>query len=68
MAEYLTVKDVAAMMQVSSNTVWKWVKLGRLHPLRIGTSHFRFEKARLIRDLETYEYDGSETASDPTMG
>jgi excisionase family DNA binding protein len=66
MAEYLTVKDVAGIMRVDQRTVYRWIALGRLRPVRISRA-LRFEKSRLISQLEKYEY-GGEDKPDPTLG
>jgi excisionase family DNA binding protein len=66
MAEYLTVKDAAKLMLVSQRTVLRWVELGRLRPVRIGHT-LRFEKSRLLLQLEKYEY-GDGRKHDPALG
>ena len=66
MAEYLAVKDVAKMLLVSERTVFRWIRLGRIHPARIGRT-LRFEKSRLLIQLEKFEY-GGEADDDFTLG
>lgn len=66
MDEYMTVKDVAAMTLVSERTVFRWMQLGRIRPVRIGGT-IRFKKSRLLMDLERHEY-GGEPKHDPAMG
>ena len=55
MEEYLVVKDVARLLRLSPRTVARWISLGRIHPARFGRT-LRFNKARLLRDLEKHEY------------
>jgi len=64
---YLTVKDVAEMMQVVPRTVHRWVRLGRLRPLRIGHTT-RFSRADLLAALEKYENGDPRPKNDPMMG
>ena len=69
MTQYLTVKEVAGLMRVHTRTVLRWVELGRLRPVRIGHT-LRFERSRLLRQLEKYEYGDQPTGSrgDPSLG
>ena len=66
MDEYLSVKDVAKMLLLSEQTILKWVQLGRITPIRVRRV-LRFEKKKLIRQLEKYEYGGP-PKDDPAMG
>jgi excisionase family DNA binding protein len=47
--QLLTVREVAAMMRVSTMTVYRLIKAGELGAIRVG-QHFRIRP----RDLETY--------------
>ena len=66
MDEYLSVKDVAALLRVSERTVARWVGRGRITPMRIGHT-VRFEKRLLLRKLEQYEY-GGDAKDDASLG
>ena len=55
MDKYLTVKEVAALMGVSTRTLWRWIQLGRLTPLRIGKG-IRFSREQVLREIETQEF------------
>lgn len=43
----LTVEEVSERLQVHQQTVYTWVKLGRLVPVRIGRS-IRFDENRIL--------------------
>lgn len=64
---YMTVKQVAQLMQVEPQTVRRWVKLRRLNPLRVGQT-IRFKRADLMTALEKYEYGDPNPPHDPSMG
>ena len=66
MAEYLTVKDAAKLMQVSQRTVLRWIADGWIRPVRIAHT-LRFEKSHLLRQLDKYEYGGP-PKHDPALG
>ena len=54
---YLTINEVAAVMQVSRRTVYRWIRMGELQVVRISGT-VRID----LRDIEDkrgiYEYDG----------
>lgn len=52
MARFLTVREVAELMRVSSMTVYRLIKSGELQATRVGRS-FR------VRDVDIDEYLGS---------
>lgn len=59
MEKYLTVKDVAELLQVSTQTVYWWVRKGKLKGfrpsgLKVGTIRFRLE------DIEDMRASGSQ--------
>lgn len=66
MEEYLTVKDVAKMMQVGTRTVLRWIERGKIRPSRIGRT-LRFRRSRLIEQLDKLE-NGDDGDEDPAMG
>ncbi len=66
MEEYLSIKEVARMMAVSQRTVVRWVRLGRLTPVRMGHT-WRFERDKLVLQLEKYEY-GGDSKPDSALG
>ncbi len=47
----MTVKELAALLRVSPQTVYKMVEQGRLPALRIGTQ-WRFDRARVERWIQ----------------
>jgi len=49
-ARFLTVAEVAEMMRVSTMTVYRLIKSGDLHAVRIGKS-YRIEEAEVDRYL-----------------
>ncbi len=36
MQKYLTTSDVAEMLQVTPETVWNWIRAGKLRAIKIG--------------------------------
>lgn len=51
MDEYMTLKEVAALLRVSNRTVIRWVQAGYIHPSKIGHT-IRFKRAQLLWDVE----------------
>ena len=47
--DYYTVPEAARMLSVSSSTVWRWVKSGKLRAFRVGDRSIRIKSV----DLET---------------
>ncbi len=54
MTKYLSTKQVAGQLGLSTDTIRKMVKQGKLHPLRLGSpnSPFRFDPDVLQADLQ----------------
>lgn len=50
--EYLTVGQVAEMLQVSKTIVYKWAKIGVLKGYKIGPRLIRFKKSEVIKSLK----------------
>jgi excisionase family DNA binding protein len=46
-ARALTVRDVAAEYGVAIDTVYRWIKSGRLRPLRLPSGNYRFRREHL---------------------
>ena len=67
MSEYMAIKDVARMMLVSERTVRRWVWAGYLTPVRIGHT-VRFEKRRLLEQLDRLQTNGAPAGEDPSLG
>ena len=63
---YLTVKEVASLMRVNERTVVRWVRLGRLTPVRMGHT-WRFERSKLLIQLERFEF-GDNSKQDSAFG
>lgn len=63
----MTVKDVAIFLRVEERTVYRWVELGRIKPLRMGRT-IRFSKSNLLRAMEKSRYSQPATGDDPMMG
>jgi excisionase family DNA binding protein len=55
MDKYLTAKEVAALMGVSTRTLWRWIKAGRVRPIRIGKG-IRFSRDQVMQEIEAQEY------------
>jgi excisionase family DNA binding protein len=55
MDKYLTAKEVAALMGISTRTLWRWIQAGRLTPMRIGKG-IRFSRDQVMQEIEAQEY------------
>jgi excisionase family DNA binding protein len=55
MDKYLTAKEVAALAGISTRTLFRWIQLGRLRPLRIGGG-IRFSRDKVLREIEAQEF------------
>ena len=55
---YLTIAQVAALLQISERTVYRWASTDPTLPvLRVGGGTLRFPRGRLLRWLEEHEYE-----------
>jgi excisionase family DNA binding protein len=66
MTEYLSIKDVAKLLRVSTWTVRRWAAEGRITPVRIAHT-IRFNKTRLLNDIDKYA-NGAQEREDPSLG
>ena len=55
--EYLTIKQIGALLHISRSTIWRYSKLGILKPLRLG-SRIRFARSDVDNYLMTEEGHG----------
>ena len=62
MDKYLTAKEVASLMGISTRTLWRWIQLGRVTPLRVGKG-IRFSRDQVMQQIETQEF-GREPSRD----
>src|SRR3990170_984096 len=46
-SEYYTVPEASSILNVSTSTVWRWIKTGRLTAYRVGPKNIRIRKADL---------------------
>ena len=51
MEEYLTGREVAEMLHIHVNTLYRWIQRGQIHAVRIGT-RYRFAKSELETLIE----------------
>jgi excisionase family DNA binding protein len=45
--DYLTVREAARLLRVSSSTIWRWIEARRLPAYRVGPRAIRIKKADL---------------------
>jgi excisionase family DNA binding protein len=55
--ELLTVRDVAARLNVNRGTVVRWIRLGQLKALRLPSGTYRVPRAELERLLKQLDED-----------
>ena len=67
MAEYLAIKEVATLFRVSPRTVVRWIRAGYITPIRIGAT-VRFEKRRLLWQVEKLQSGQQTIREDPSLG
>jgi excisionase family DNA binding protein len=67
MAEYLTLKEVASLLRVSNRTLTRWIRAGYIRPCKIGHT-LRFERSRLLWQVEQLETTGGSRTEDPSLG
>jgi len=65
-SELLNVKQVADLLRTDTNAVLRWVKLGRIQPVRVKQA-FRFRRSQVLDAMESATY-GSNPGRDPAMG
>lgn len=53
----LTYTDVAKLCQVSTRTVKRWVKDGKLHSIHLGDQVVRFSNAEVLRFISAGQRD-----------
>ena len=44
---FLTCEEVAQQLRVSVETVWRWVRIGKLAAVKIGTRNYRIRQSDL---------------------
>lgn len=44
---YLTAKEVAAHYGVKVQTIWKWIKQGKIPAYKLGSRIYRFKRSEL---------------------
>lgn len=53
MEEQLTIEEVAAKLRVDPSTVWRWIKAGKIKPVRkLGRRIVRLPSSSVQRFLE----------------
>lgn len=45
--ELLTVAEAAQALRISKPTIWRWIREGRLHPVRLGRRMVRLRRAEV---------------------
>ena len=50
--EYLTIKEITTELKVSDETVYRWIRAGKLKAVRAG-GNWRVERAELDRFLKS---------------
>lgn len=56
--DFLTVQEVAALLQLSALTIYKYIKTGRLEAIAIGR-HYRVSKSSLEVFLKSHTVGGT---------
>jgi excisionase family DNA binding protein len=51
--EYVTVPQAARLLKVSTPTVWRWIRAGRLPALRVGDRSVRLKRSDLTRVIRS---------------
>jgi len=51
MQEYYTISEVAAILKVTTTTLYAWIKSGKLDAKRVGTRRFLVSASELKRIL-----------------
>ena len=69
-SDYMTLKEVATLLQCSQSTVFRWVQRGRLTPLRMDNrGHIRFKRTQVIAAIEKSQSEQHDRDQhDPSMG
>jgi len=62
--EFLTVREVCNMLQISRSTVYLWIKLGILKPDVKVRKVMRFDKAKIVKSLKV---GGEDEGQHPTI-
>jgi len=65
--DIMTTKEVAALYRFEVETVRRWVRMGRLRALRVG-SQMRFRRKDVVNAMERFEYGEDQPKHDPSMG
>ena len=55
MDKYLTAKEAAALLGITTRTLWRWIQLERVRPLRVGKG-IRFSREEVLRQCEMQEF------------
>ena len=58
MAELMTPQQVADMLQINKQTVYKWTREGFLPNIRLGKTRVRYSRKKLEQWLDTLAHPG----------
>jgi excisionase family DNA binding protein len=60
-SELLTVAEAAQALRISKPTIWRWIREGRLHPVRLGRRVVRLRRS----EVGAIERSADRTAGEP---
>ncbi|MGE5529426.1 MAG: helix-turn-helix domain-containing protein [Patescibacteria group bacterium] len=68
LAELMTAQDLAASLQVSVDTVWRYTRAGRIPCLRLGTREYRYRLADVLAALAAQEAEPAKEGAGGSTG
>ena len=51
MEEYISITEAAKMLHVSRETVYDWIRKGKVKPIKLPSGRLRIPKDELVRPL-----------------
>jgi excisionase family DNA binding protein len=57
-SELLTVAEAAQALRISKPTIWRWIREGRLHPVRLGRRVVRLRRSEVV-GMPRHKGDGA---------
>jgi len=64
--EYITAQELAAILKVTKDTIWRYTRTGRIPSIRLGARDYRYQIEAVIKALSAAYNEVSENALSPT--
>ena len=63
--EYITAQELAAILKVTKDTIWRYTRTGRIPSIHLGARDYRYQIDAVIKALSAAYNEVSENALSP---